>query len=331
MELEFKVEAKDEGLRLDQFLSQQVNIPSRAYAHQLIESAAVRLVPFDKKIKPSTRLQMGTSVFVSLPEKQNSSLQAWAHPLDIFYEDDELLVINKEAGMVVHPSAGHSEKTLVHALLAHCGDFRMGLNEERPGIVHRLDRDTSGLIVVAKTPFSHEKLSEQFRRRQVERFYWALCAGKPPHPSGYIESHIARHPVHRKKMASRQDGSGKYAKTEYHCLASWQSISLLRFKLYTGRTHQIRVHCSENGFPILNDPHYAHRNRYRDLLGVKKFADLQSLPRFFLHAAVLGFTHPVTGKKLRFYASIPKELKPWTDSFQFTPYIVPEAFDAGSL
>ncbi|MAF90060.1 MAG: pseudouridylate synthase [Bdellovibrionaceae bacterium] len=319
------VSEENEGIRLDQFLCLFDEVPSRSHAAKLIENGDVQVLEITKKLKASTKLSAGQKVVVNTPKRLPSVLSKWDYPLEIYFEDEDLIVLNKESGMVVHPSPGHPDKTLVNALLNHSDCFQMGMNEERPGIVHRIDKETSGLLVVAKNPETHQKLTELFKNRDIERNYWAVCAGVPKQLSGSIESEIGRHPVNRKKMSS-QSRQGKYAKTDYKILANFNKLSLVKFKLHTGRTHQIRVHCSEKHFPIICDELYSSMSGLKSFLSQKQIADLKKLNRFFLHAAVLGFKHPRTGEKLAFYSPIPKDLQTWIDHFGFVEYLQQENF-----
>jgi 23S rRNA pseudouridine1911/1915/1917 synthase len=292
------VSAEDNGLRLDKWLGQLDIVSSRTRAAELIERGLVTLQ--GKALKPSHKVQTGTEISVELPPLQPMTLQPLDRPLDILYEDEDLVVVNKPAGLVVHPAAGHAQDTLVNILLHHVGRLSMGFSEQRPGIVHRLDRDTSGVLVVAKNDSAHHALSAQFRLKTAHRIYWALVHGAPRSKTGTFKTHLARHPQDRKRFASNPFGQGKLAITHYSLLESRPShISWLRCQLETGRTHQIRVHLSEAGLPILGDPIYGKKTRDKN--------DLEA-GRLALHAVELGFTHPRTQAQLFFKAGWPAPL-----------------------
>lgn len=232
-----------------------------------------------------------------------------------------MIVINKPAGLVVHPAAGHAHDTLVNALISHTDDLSMKFGEERPGIVHRLDKETSGIIVVAKNDKAHESLTAQFKERSTHRIYYAVCIGTSRNLNGTIRSFLARHPVDRKKYASvlgedrrplqDQDDPpdiGKWAVTHYDVLARKSGLSYLKLKLETGRTHQIRVHLSENGLPIAGDTLYGADKKIKSVEQRVIQEELRSLPRFLLHAAELGFTHPRTQERMLFKQEWPADI-----------------------
>lgn len=259
---------------------------------------------------------------ISFPEAVASGLQTLDIALDILYEDSDLLVVNKPAGLVVHPGAGHLHDTLVNALLAHTKDLSMKFGEDRPGIVHRLDRDTSGLLVVAKNDFAHEKLVLQFKNRNVHRIYFAGCLGIPAKPQGRIQSFLARHPVDRMRYASVLGAdkkqirdpefpsqTGRWSITNYWTLKkTGPGLSYLKLKLETGRTHQIRVHLSEMGCPILGDTLYGAARKLNSIKSVSAREVIGAIPRMALHAAELGFIHPTTGKDLFFSVHWPADI-----------------------
>ncbi len=289
-------------LRLDRYLAEQKDIQSRTRAQTLIENQKVLVN--GKPQKASYQVQPGDRIDVSLEVMTSiSTLEPLDYPLDVIFEDGDLLVINKPAGLVVHPAAGHDQDTLVNALLFHTDDLSMKFGENRPGIVHRLDKDTSGILVVAKNDFSHEKLAQQFKERSIHRIYYCVVFGRPRQSHGEIKSYLARHPTHRKKYASLKGQTnpeqGKWAHTTYEVLKTYKNqLAYLKIKLHTGRTHQIRVHLSEMGLPILGD----------ELYGGKKKSPFD-VPRFALHAAELGFKHPRTDQNLLF-------VKPWPDDYR---------------
>lgn len=288
----FKVEAS--GDRLDRWLANQPQILSRSKAIQYIEMGNVRVN--GKSTKPAYRVQTGDTVEVRVPRAISSELQSLQMDLDILFEDDDLIVINKPSGLVVHPALGHAQDTLVNALLAHFGKFDDSLKSDRPGIVHRLDKDTSGVLVVAKTESALLRLAEQFQKKSAHRVYWALVCGLPNKPSGTWHSHLARHPVHRKKFASTGTDKGKLAVTHYRVIKSAKSgFTWLECRLETGRTHQIRVHTSEAGTPVAGDPIYSRKRPHFP-------------PRLALHATELGFKHPRTQEDLIFKTGWPTDL-----------------------
>lgn len=285
------------GLRLDKALALLSEINSRSQAALLIEGNAALVN--GKIVKASYVLQLKDILEVEILSPPPTELLPWDYPLDILFEDASLLVVNKPAGMVVHPGAGHYTDTLVNALLAHTGNLSEGSEADRPGLVHRIDKETSGLLVIAKDNFSHGKLAQQFKDRAIDRKYFAVVEGKLKNAAGFYDSYLARHPIHRKKFASVRDlkskkilnsadpapDIGKWSKTHFKTLKTHAQLHYLELKLETGRTHQIRVHLSELGVPVVGDALYGSK---------------RELPRFYLHAAELGFTHPQTGEKLFF-------------------------------
>ena len=325
------VSSQSAGLRLDQFLSQYEIFQSRNQIHHLIVGGKVqrqglKLKPIQTFLKPSMRVKMGEVFHISFnPCQESKKPEPFPFPLDIYYEDEDILVVNKKAGMVVHPSAGHQEKTLVQALLAHTPHLFMGNGPERAGLVHRLDKDTSGLLVVCKNHESYRSLSSQFRKRKTFRCYHALVSGVPAEPKGTITSFLSRHPVHRKRWASLRDQNkeilrgeegktcerGKFAQTHYQLLYSYpEGLSYLKLQLSTGRTHQIRVHLSELGHPIIQDPLYGGKSSWEKKIqskDVKKL--LVQFSTLTLHAKELGFFHPRTQKFLFFMSPWPEEMK----------------------
>lgn len=294
---QYVVQAEHSNIRLDKWLSELDFIPSRTRAAELIDLGLIKkngLV-----LKPSYKVQTGDTIDIELPKPEPSTLVPLDKPLDLLFEDEDVVVLNKPAGLVVHPSAGHAQDTLVNILLHHVGQLAMGFHEQRPGIVHRLDRDTSGILVVAKNDVAHHFLASQFKNKTAHRIYWALVHGTPKIPKSIIKSYLARHPTDRKRFASSINSQGKFALTHYRLLKSnlEKKISLLECRLETGRTHQIRVHLSESGHPILGDPLYGRRDHYL------------SLGRVALHACELGFEHPRTHEKMLFRVNWPDQLK----------------------
>ncbi len=285
----FTVDGKYEGSRLDHFLAEAEESMSRSMLQKLCRQGHVS-IDGEKQLKPGYRLKHGQQVLVCLPPPQPMEARAENIPLHIVYEDSELLVINKPQGMVVHPAAGHREGTLVNALLAHCKDlFAIG-DRVRPGIVHRLDKDTSGLLVVAKNQKSFINLSGQVKERQLKRQYLAIVHGFPPAAEGTIDAPLGRDPRERKRFAVINGGKGRQARTHYRVLQKGSSYSLLSLRLETGRTHQIRVHLAYLGCPVVGDPLYGPRHSpYRNLGQL-------------LHSHKLGFVHPKSGEYLEFTA-----------------------------
>ncbi|MBQ8174236.1 MAG: RluA family pseudouridine synthase [Clostridia bacterium] len=295
------VREEDGGLRLDSFLSVAADI-SRSAAVRLIEGGNVLLngAPADKK----ARLSAGDEVSYEIPAPRETGVEAQDIPLRVLYEDDDLLVIDKPSGMVVHPAAGNEEGTLVNALLHHCGDSLSGVGGElRPGIVHRIDKDTSGLIAVAKNDAAHRSLAAQLEDRSMHRIYHALVNGGFSEDEGTIDLPIGRHPKDRKKMAVLREGQGnaRRAVTHYRVLARYGAVSYLALRLETGRTHQIRVHMAAKGHPLLGDTVYGGGHTAFE----KKHAAL--LSGQCLHAKELTFVHPRTGDSVTVTSELPPD------------------------
>lgn len=292
------VELDDEGLRLDQFLSENLTTQSRSYLQKLIRQGNVLVN--EKVKKPSYDVKLGDRIFITLPEPVPLEVLPEPIPLDIIHEDTNLLVINKPAGLVVHPAAGHFSGTLVNALVHHCGKNLSGIGGVlRPGIVHRLDRDTSGCMVIAKDDITHNDLMRQFQERKVHKEYIALVSGWVKELRGRLSATIGRHPVHRKRMAVRFD-TGKEAITSYEVIERFEKATLLNLKLGTGRTHQVRVHMAHMGHPVLGDEEYGKKKSR--LEGIE-------IPRQMLHAYKLGFTHPAKNEWMEFTSPIPQDIQ----------------------
>ena len=297
------------GLRLDRFLQGEAPDLSRTRLQALIRAG--RVTVDDRPAKASLRLRAGSAVGLEVPAPEALALVPEAIPLDVVYEDGHLLVLNKPAGLVVHPGAGHATGTLVQALLAHCGPTLSGIGGvRRPGIVHRLDRGTSGLLVVAKTDPAHLALARQLKARTVERRYLALVHGALPHAEGVVEAAIGRDPHDRLRMAVRPAAAGRAAVTRYRVLERFvrpAPLTVLAVQLGTGRTHQIRVHLAHLGFPVAGDRIYLRGGRRRGagppVPGLQ--SRVAALGGHALHAGLLGFRHPVTGDALRFEAPPP--------------------------
>ncbi len=289
--IEIVVPPNEARLRLDQFLAKRLPEFSRSRLQQLIRDRFVRLN--NSTTRPRHIVRGGDKIELTEPPLEKIETLPEAIPLEILFEDDDLIIINKPAGLVVHPGAGHREHTLVNALLNHCAALSGIGGKERPGIVHRLDKETSGCLVVAKNDLTHRDLSKQFAARTVEKIYLALVAGKLPKTAGVIEEKIGRHPVHRKRM-SATTLRGRAAKTEYRVVRSSDRASLVECRLYSGRTHQIRVHLHHLGHPVLGDKVYAPRLT-------------KDFPRQMLHAWKLGFRHPRTEEWKSFEAPLPDD------------------------
>ena len=289
--IELVVSANEAKLRLDQFLAKRLPGFSRSRLQQLIRDGFVRRN--NSTSRPRQIVRGGDKIELTEPPLEKIETLPEAIPLEILFEDDDLIVVNKPPGLVVHPGAGHREHTLVNALLNHCATLSGIGGKERPGIVHRLDKETSGCLVVAKNDATHWDLSKQFAARTVEKIYLAGVAGKLPKAAGVIEGKIGRHPVHRKRMSATAL-RGRAAKTEYRVVRSSNWASLIECRLHTGRTHQIRVHLHHLGHPVLGDKVYAPRLA-------------KDFPRQMLHAWKLGFRHPRTEEWKSFEAPLPDD------------------------
>jgi 23S rRNA pseudouridine1911/1915/1917 synthase len=298
------VTESDQGIRLDKFLSINDKIKTRSRADYLIDLNLVKVN--SKTVKSSYLVKTNDLIEVSLPIEKQQNLEATNIPLQIVFEDKELIVVNKPPNLVVHPSAGHENDTLVNALLFHTKELSMKFNQERPGIVHRIDKDTSGLLVIAKNDFAHEKLVKQFQDRKVFRIYKAVVFGKLKSTIGRIESNIGRHPKDRKKFASVE--IGKWSATTYKVLSHNHQLSYLELKLETGRTHQIRVHLSEMGHPLVGDLLYGADKKIKSIESKAIQADIKNLSRFLLHAEKLGFFHPQSENWMEFSIDWPAEV-----------------------
>ena len=289
---EWVVTPEQDGQRLDRALTAVLPDLTRSRIQQLAEEGRISFQ--GRPVKKNQRLKAGQRLTISLPPVQPLNLQPEPIELDILYEDAHLLVINKPKGMVVHPAAGHDSGTLVHALLYHCGDSLSGINGvARPGIVHRIDKDTSGLLLVAKTDAAHLGLAEQIKRHAVERVYHGILLGNLKEDAGDVDRPIGRHPVDRKKMAVTEQNS-KPAVTHYRVLERFSGYTYARFQLETGRTHQIRVHAASLGHPLLGDTVYGPAKQPK--------WDLQGQ---CLHAKEICFTHPILGEIMQFSCPLP--------------------------
>ncbi len=283
---------KDLGIRLDQYLSGQMPEMTRSFIQKLIKDGQSMVDA--KPAKANYRLKPLQTVALSVPLPKETEILPEPIPLDILYEDDDLLIVNKPKGMVVHPSAGHSSGTLVNAVMYHCKESLSGINGEiRPGIVHRIDKDTTGSLIICKNDESHLKIAEQIKEHSVKRIYRGLVIGNFREERGTITGNIGRHPSDRKKMAVITEG-GKPAVTNFRVLEPFRDASYMEFRLETGRTHQIRVHMASLGHPLLGDTVYGSvKNSYR-------------LQGQALHAMTIGFMHPRTGRYLEISAPLPE-------------------------
>jgi len=299
----FTVEKSLPGRRLDTFLREKFPAASRVGLKRLIAQGHVRVN--GQTVKPTHSPRAGEQVEIHWPEVRPDKAQPEAMPLDILFEDKSLLVLNKPAGLVVHPAAGNEEHTLVNALLHHCAGQLSGIGGvARPGIVHRLDKETSGCLVVAKNDETHLALARQFAARAVGKIYNAIVCGALTRETGEIRAAIARHPTHRKRMAARDDDSGRAAHTTYRVLERLNSATFVEAQLHTGRTHQIRVHFQFLGHPLAGDEIYGARQN-------KKLVELTDYqpPRVLLHARELSFIHPRTETEMNFEAPLPEDFR----------------------
>ncbi len=294
--------------RLDTYVAANFPAVSRSQLKKLIDTGLITIN--GDPVKASFKLKGGELIEITLPSPEPTTALPEAIPLQVLYEDEDVIVIDKAAGMVVHPAPGHSGGTLVNALLHHCSDLAGIGGELRPGIVHRIDKDTSGVIVVTKNDQSHQHLAEQFKAHTIQRRYIALVHGSPEGNSGTIDQAIGRHPTQRKKMSGKAR-NGKRAVTHWKVLKQYNMnrLSLIEFKLETGRTHQIRVHFSEINCPLVADPLYGNRSRLLAIKDNQLRKLIDRLPGQALHARSLGFIHPTSGKYLEFFSEIPETLQ----------------------
>jgi len=287
------VEEPDIKKRIDVYISEMAEV-SRSHAQKLINDGNVTVN--GKQEKVSYKVMIGDSIDVTIPEAKAVDIVAEDIPLDILYEDNDVIVVNKPKGMVVHPAAGNYTGTLVNAIMAHSGDNLSGINGEiRPGIVHRIDKDTSGILVIAKNDIAHVGLAKQLKDHTMKRVYVAIVKGNIKNDEGTIDAPIGRHRIHRKKMAVVKDG--RHAVTHYKVIKRVDNLTVIEARLETGRTHQIRVHMSHIGHPLLGDDVYGDgKNKYH--------FDGQAL-----HAKILGFIHPITNEYMEFESELPEEFK----------------------
>ena len=288
----FQVEKENAGIRIDKYLSDNMEDISRSYLQKLLKEKSITVN--EKEIKANYKVQEGDVVSVSVPEPEEPDILPEEIPLDILYEDDSLMVVNKPKDMVVHPSAGHLSGTLVNAVLFHCKGNLSGINGiMRPGIVHRIDKDTTGALLICKTDTCHRILAEQLKVHSITRKYRAVVQGNLKDDEGTIEGPVGRHPADRKKMAINYK-NGKEAVTHYRVLERFGNATYIECQLETGRTHQIRVHMASIGHPLLGDTTYGSAKNPYHLQGQA------------LHAMVIGFLHPVTNTYMEFTAPLPE-------------------------
>ncbi len=289
--LRFQVPPEMEGERLDVCINEWIDTVSRSYLQKLIKDGRVRVN--EKTVKPSLVVKTDDDVIVCLPEAVEPQIKAENIELDILYEDKDVLVVNKPKGMVVHPAAGHYDGTLVNALMYHCKDDLSGINGVmRPGIVHRIDRDTTGSLIVCKNDFAHNAIAAQLKEHSIKRIYKAIITGNFKEEEGTINAPIGRHPTERKKMAVQT--GGREAITHYKIIEPFKGYSYAQFRLETGRTHQIRVHMASVGHPLLGDTVYGSSKDPFHTQGQ------------VLHAETLGFIHPRTGEYIEVNAPLPE-------------------------
>jgi 23S rRNA pseudouridine1911/1915/1917 synthase len=300
----FPADAACSGIRLDVFIAERLPDCSRSFASQLITGGWFRVN--GQVRKPAYRLKAGDTVVGCIPPPRPSGFLPEPIPLHILYEDEHIVVVNKPPGLVVHPAPGHYSGTLVNGLLFHCPGLAGIGNELRPGIVHRLDKDTSGTLVAAKTAAALEHLARQFRHRSVAKDYLALVHGLMPAESGTIRLPIGRHPVDRKRMSTRSRRA-REAETAWRVVRSLGGVTLLELHLRTGRTHQIRVHCAAIQRPIVGDPVYGRRRAAADSAEMQ--ALLGRVRRQMLHAWRLEIVHPFSGERMRFESPLPEDMK----------------------
>jgi 23S rRNA pseudouridine1911/1915/1917 synthase len=293
----FIVAPDQAGQRLDRFLCTCLPEFSRARLQALIKEGAAMVE--GKTAKPSQEMTAGETVTIGIPPDKPAEAQAQDLPLTILYEDEHLAILNKASGMVVHPAHGNEDGTVVNALLHRFGSLSSIGGVARPGIVHRLDKETSGCLVVARNDHTHQHLSAQFAGREVDKIYLAVTHGTPRPPVGSVQTHLGRDPHDRLRMAVLPAPAGKWAHTDYEVLHTLTGDALVQCTLHTGRTHQIRVHLKHLGHPLLGDPTYARKTKQTPV------------PRLMLHAWKLTLTHPVSGIRLACEAPLPPEFRPW--------------------
>lgn len=292
--MELQITAEENGTRIDSFLSEELEELSRSYVQKLIGDGLIQVN--EKNVKSNYKVKTGDKLLVQIPDATPVDILPEEMNLNIVYEDSDLLVVNKPAGLVVHPAHGHYSGTLVNGLLAHCTDLS-GINGKmRPGIVHRIDKDTSGLLMIAKNDMAHQHLAAQLKEHSIRRAYYALVQGIISEPAGLVDAPIGRHETERKKMAVTLKNS-KEARTHYYVKERFAKQTFIECRLETGRTHQIRVHMAYLGHPLVGDPLYGTRKNNLDFPGQA------------LHAYALGFIHPRTGEEMYFEAPLPEHFQ----------------------
>ena len=301
--IEASIGEAQHGLRLDKALAELLPELSRERLKSLIVEGEV--TTDGRTLNPSVKVAAGQLYAVNIPAPAEAEAIAQDIPLNIVHEDADLIVVHKPAGLVVHPAAGNLDGTLVNALLHHCRGELSGIGGvARPGIVHRIDKDTSGLLVVAKSDRAHEGLAQQFKAHSIDRLYAAIVYGLPQPSAGTVDTWIGRSDADRKKMAVHREGRGKHAVTHYRTIERLAGAALVECKLETGRTHQVRVHMAHLGHPLIGDPVYS-----RDRKGFKTILETLRFKRQALHAKRLGFIHPLTGQKLSFDSALPIDMQ----------------------
>lgn len=314
-EFDITIPAGQQRQRIDVYLAAHVENATRSKVQQAIRNGEVLLN--GKPVKVSTLIAPGDVIHIQLSRPAPPEVLPENIPLNVVYEDDDLLVVNKPAGMVTHPAYKNYSGTLVNALMHHTHSLSQS-HPQRPGIVHRLDKDTSGLLVVAKNETVHQKLAKQFAQKTTEREYWAIVWGIFKRPSGVIEASLGRSKSDRKKVAVVAEG--KHAVTEYEVLEQFEYLALIRLHLRTGRTHQIRVHLAHIHHPVFGDPTYGGRKIVAGEMGGKKRAEVENLlskiSRQALHAKKLGFVHPVKNRMMRFDSELPEDMNAVLDFLQ---------------
>ena len=290
--LNFNITEENNNIRIDRYLAEQCPDLSRSYIQKLVKDGAVFVN--NRQVKANYKVQPQDQVILTIPDMQVPDILPENIPLDILYEDQWLLVVNKPKDMVVHPSAGHMEGTLVNAVMAHCGEHLSGINGVlRPGIVHRIDKDTTGALLICKDDTVHRDLAEQLKVHSIKRRYRAIVQGNLKEDQGTVDAPVGRHPTDRKKMAVNYK-NGKEAVTHYQVLERFSNATYIECRLETGRTHQIRVHMASLGHPLLGDTIYGSSKNPYHLQGQA------------LHAMILGFVHPITREYLEFQAPLPE-------------------------
>jgi 23S rRNA pseudouridine1911/1915/1917 synthase len=300
------VSQSDAGGRLDSFLASNLANLSRTRIQRFIDDGDILVN--DRSAKPGYRLREADRIDIDIPPPPPVEVTPEPIPIKVVYEDSSIIVVDKPAGLVVHPGAGNESGTLVNGLVFHFNELSGTAGQIRPGIVHRLDKDTSGLLVIAKNDVAHERLSEQFHDRRVHKIYKALAYGSLPAASGEIDARIGRSPGNRTRMAVATGSAGRAAHTSYEAVGRYNAFTLLKVRITTGRTHQIRVHLAHIGHPVVGDATYGagRENTVREP-GLKR--KIKDLGRQFLHSGELGFTHPESGQELLFTSALPDELE----------------------